>query len=112
MPFLIQGSTASIVPYRQVWQDTMYGVSHDSAPIVGAFKNCQLDFDICTYAQYQQWSQYCNTGTSLVTLTIMNLDNGGSFTAFSGIFLTLQGRPEFVSGYVGPFSILVSRCLL
>src|SRR3989304_7167501 len=99
MPYLINGSTASIVPYRQTWEDLLYGVDHLGAPIVGAFKNCSLEFDSMTYASAQQWLQFCNTGTSLLTLTILNLD-GTSFTAFSGIFLSVDTRPAFESGYV------------
>ena len=108
MPFLINGSTASIVPYQQMWVDSLYGITHDSAPIVGAFKSCRLEFDNMSYGSAQQWLQFCNTGTSLLTLTILNLD-GTSFTACSGCFMALDSRPIFESGYVGPFSILVSR---
>lgn len=108
--YRVQGSTASIVPYRQIWQDSVYGIDATGAPIVGAFKTARLDYDAMTYASAQQWLQFCNTGTSLVTATILNLD-GTSFVALSGIFFNLGTRPTFESGYVGPFSIEVTRAL-
>jgi len=110
MPYLINGSTASIVPYKQTWQDNLYGTGHDSAPIVGAFKNCLLEFDAMTVGSMAQWTQFCNTGTSIISINILNMD-GSSFSAFSGIYLTLQSRPSFEAAHSGGFSILVSRLL-
>jgi len=108
--YRLNGTTASIVPYKQTWEDLTYGTDHLGAPIVSAFKNCTLEFDSMNYASAQQWLQFCNTGTSLATLTILNLD-GTSFTAFSGVFLSMQSRPTFESGYVGPFSIKVVKLI-
>ena len=109
--YRVQGSTASIVPYKQTWIDNIVGVSHDGAPIVGAFKSCRLEFDAMTVGSMSQWLQFCNTGVSLVTLTILNQD-ATSFTAFSGCFMTVDSRPTFESAHSGPFSILVSRLLV
>ena len=109
--YRVQGSTASIVPYKQTWIDSVYGIDHSGGPIVGAFKSCRLEFDAMTVGSMAQWLQFCNTGTSLVTLTILNQD-ASSFVALSGIFLSTDSRPTFEAAHSGPFTILVSRALL
>ena len=109
MPYLINGATASIVPFKQTVIDSIMGYDHNQAPIQAGFKSARLEFDISTYAQSVQWLDLCNTGTSLVTLTILSAA-GSNFVALSGVFLTAD-RPVFESGYVGPFSITVNRCV-
>lgn len=109
MPFRIQGSSASLAPFRQTWRDIVMGTDLRGAPFLSAFKDCQLDFDACTYASYQQWSQFANTGQSMVTATVLNLD-GTSFTAFSGVYMRIDNRPTFESGNVGVWTAIITRC--
>lgn len=109
MAFLLNGSAPSLVPYRQKWVDTIAGIDHAGAPVLAGFRTAQLDFDNTTYANYQQWAQYANTGASIQTITLLNVDSA-SYTAFSGIFLRMTDRPDMEAGYVGQFTIYVDRC--
>jgi hypothetical protein len=106
MPFAFNGSTASLAPYQQQWQDIVIGIDHENRPVLAATKNVGLQFDACTYASYQQWSQL--HGTSLTSVQLLNLD-GGSFTTFNNANITFQisDRPTFEAGYVGRWSAFI-----
>lgn len=108
MPYLINGSTASVVPYKQTWSDVVMATDHNGAAILSGFKVARLEFDSGTQANANQWLQFCNTGTSLTSLEMLNLD-GTSFVSLSGVFLGAD-RPIFEAGYVGPFTVIVNRC--
>jgi len=108
MPYLINGSAASLSPQRQIWQDIILGRDHNGLVIYGSNKNIQLDFDNCTYTLYNQWAQLVN-GTSLVTITVLAQDEA-SYVAFSGINLEFNGnKPNQEAGIVGPWSLLVTN---
>ena len=108
MPFLLNGSAASIVPAVQKWVDLIMGVDHLGAPIYSSFKEVELEFDGCALASYKQWADLTATGTSLNTITI--LDQASlNYVAYSGIFLNYRQRPSIESGLVGPWTLVVTN---
>ena len=107
MPFVINGSAASLAPYSQEWGDIVMGHDHLGAPILSAYKTVTMTFDSCPSALYQQWSQFVSTGTSVVSVNILNQDQT-SFIAVSGAFLEWDRRPRLEQGLVmGPWSIRI-----
>lgn len=108
MPYLINGSAASIAPSEQRWVDIIVGIDHENAPIYSSYKTVELDFDACSLALYKQWADLVATGTSLVTITI--LDQASlNYRAFSGIYLDYKQRPVIEAGLVSPWSLVVSN---
>ena len=106
MTYLIQGSAASIAPFRQQWNDIILGRDHNNAPLYSAYKEVVLQFDQCTVAQYQQWAGVV-TSASVTTITMLNVDNA-SFTAYSSAFLEFDKRPELQAGVTGSWSLKVT----
>ena len=105
--FTINGSAASLAPYSQEWEDLVLGTAHDQSQILSGYKHCVLTFDSCPSALYQQWSQFVSTGTSVVSVTILNLDQT-SFVSFSGVSLSWERRPRLEQGLLmGPWSIRI-----
>lgn len=109
MPFLLNGSSASLAPVSQQYEDLTLGRDHNGAPILSAYKNILLEFPECSVALMQQWAQFASTGTSLNTLTVLTQDSSASFSAFSGIYLEWAKRPELVSGVTGAWSLRVTN---
>ena len=112
MPFEINGQTASLAPYEQTWRDIIIGIDHTNRPVFAAVKDVQLQFDACTYASYNQWSQF--NGTSLTSIQLLNLDSGGSFVTYSNTNITFQiaDRPTFQAGYVGRWSAIIHGIII
>ena len=106
MPFAFNGSTASLAPYQQTWQDIVLGRDHTGRPVYAATKNVQLQFDACTQASYNQWQQL--HGASLTSVQLLNLD-GTSFVTYqpTGLFMEIADRPTFEAGHVGRWSVLI-----
>lgn len=107
MGFLLNGSTASLAPYSQVWEDVIQGRDHLNRPIYAATKNAVLEFDFTTYANYNQWAQF--HGASLTSITLLNIDTAASYTTYSNanIFLELSQRPKQEAQHIGPFTIRI-----
>jgi len=107
MPFCVNGSAASLAPYSQEWEDLVMGRDHNGAPILSAYKNILLTFDSADAPRVNQWTQFCNTGTSVVSVNVLNLDQT-SYIAFSGVFLEFDRRPRLEAAlYMGPWSIRI-----
>ena len=106
MPFLINGSTASIVPSKQFWQlPVVLGQNLDQETIYSSRRSVLLEFDSCPATLYKQWEDVVNGG-SLFTLTILQPDTI-AYTGYSNVYVKWQTVPQFQSGYVvGPWSIL------
>src|SRR3990167_10577062 len=106
MPYAFNGSTASLAPYQQTWQDIVIGIDHTNRPVLAATKSVVLQFDACNYASYNQWSQL--HGASLTSIQLLNLD-AGSMTTYdnSNITFQIQSRPNFEAGYVGRWSAII-----
>jgi hypothetical protein len=110
MPFLINGSAASLVPSDQLWINVPLGRNLLQETIYSAYKEVRLEFDSCEAVHYQQWENVV-TGGSLYTLTILAPDQI-TYTAYSGVILDFEKRPQFKSGMAtGPWSIKVRNIL-
>ena len=108
MPFLLNGSAASLAPFKQSWQDITFGQDHQGLNLFSSIKNCSLEFDNCSPALANQWTAFCNTGTSITSIQLLNLD-ATSFVTYSNSGIGLQlTRPPFESAYVGSWSVLVT----
>ncbi len=106
MPYLINGSSASLVPMRQIWKDSILGYSLDGQTYYDSNKEVTLEFDSCSLSHYQQWANV-TSGGSLNTMTILAPDSL-AYVAYSGIFLDFIQRPAIESGLaMGMWSILV-----
>lgn len=106
MPFLINGSTASLAPYAQQWMDVPLGVNLAGKTIYSPRKNVKLTFDDCALTDFKQWEDVVNGG-SVSTLTILAPDSA-AFAAYSGVYLDFDERPTVESAVAtGPWTILV-----
>ena len=112
MPYTINGSAASFAPYSQEIEDLVVGHDGNGAPILSAYKNVVLTFDSAnSSATYNQWSQFISTGTSVVSIGVLNADQNG-FVYPSGVFLEWDRRPRLEAGaIIGPWSIRVTGVL-
>ena len=110
MPYLINGSAASLAPYSQAWRDIPIGRTLRGETKYSVRKECDLDFDSCALAHYKQWEDVVNGG-SLLTLTILNPDST-TFAAYSGVYLDFAKRPTQESALAfGPWTITVRDIL-
>ena len=109
MPYLINGSAASLAPFRQSFVELPLGRDHNGIQLLSTYKQANLDFEPCSPALANQWLGLTNTGTSLISITILNMD-ATSYTAYSGVSLEAT-RPSFEAANVNGWSILVSGIL-
>lgn len=108
MPFLLNGSTASLAPYSTQWVRIPVGQDHVGNPLYSGFANCVMLFDNAAPALYNQWQAFCNTGTSIQSITLLNQD-ASSYTTYSNSGITLQmGLPNFESAYITSWTITVN----
>ena len=106
--FTVNGSAASLAPYSQEWEDLVMGTAHDQTRILSGYKHCLLTFDSANATLVNQWGQFCDTGTSVVSVTILNQDQT-SYVSFSGVALSWERRPRLEQGlFMGPWSIRIS----
>lgn len=105
MPFLINGSTASLAPYSMRWAKIPMGQDHNGNTIYSGFMNCEMQFDNSAPAMYNQWQALCNTGTSIQSITLLNQD-ASSYTTYSNSGISLQmTTPNFESAYITGWTI-------
>jgi hypothetical protein len=107
MPYLLNGSTASISPQGQKWQDVLTGYDHVGRPIFAASKSVELTFDQMSVSLYQQWSAL--NGTSMVSVTLLAIDSPASFVTYNntGIHFQIKDRPTLQAGVVSGWTALV-----
>ena|SRR3990167_10499390 len=107
MPFLINGSAASITPLKQTWIDFALGQDTRGRTILYDKKDVLLSFDSCSPTLYKQWEDAVESasGGSINTLTMLERDSV-TFRAFSGVYIEFEKRPSFESLVAtGPWSI-------
>ena len=110
MPYLINGSTASLAPSKQLWIDDPIGTNLLGEIIYSSHKDVRLEFDSCEAVHYKQWEDAV-TGGSLYTVTILTPDQI-TYTAYSGVIASFEKRPTFQSGMAfGPWTIKLSDIL-
>lgn len=110
MPYLINGSAASLAPYAQIWRDLPRGRDLRGQVKYSDRKECELDFDSCALHHYKQWEDVVNGG-SVHTLTILTPDST-AFAAYSGVILELARRPKQEQGLaIGPWTVRVRDLL-
>lgn len=108
MPFAINGTNLNLAPYKQTWVDLSLGRDHNGIQLYSNTRNCLLEFDNAGGASYNQVAALANTGASITSIQLLNLD-ATSFNTYSnaGIGLELT-RPSFESAYVNNWSVLVT----
>ena len=106
--FTINGSAASFAPYRQSWESYIMGRDHNGAPILSGFRSAILEFESCTSVLANQWMQFADTGTSVVSVNILN-DMNTCLMSYSAVFVETVQRPRLEAGLViGPWSLRIS----
>ena len=109
MPFRYSGSTASLSPYLQEWQNVIIGTNARGGTRYSPNMDVILRFDDCaaaSYAQIDGWiTATSTTGGSVVTATILARDSI-TFVAFSNVYLEWEQRPTWQTGLaVGGFAV-------
>ena len=108
MPFQLNGTTPTLAPYKQTWIDLMLGRDHTGLQIYSSIKNCLIEFDAADPTRMNQWQTLTNTGTSITSIALLNLD-ATSYVTYSNVGIGLEmTRPSFEAANVNTWSILVT----
>lgn len=103
MPYLINGSSASVGPVGVVWHPITQGVDWNNQPFYSGFR-IEMQFGIMSIDDGAQWLNAVSAGS--VNLTIINRW-ATDFTSLSGVYCSIPAPPAVQDIHLEPFTIMV-----
>ena len=104
--FTVNGTTASLAPYRQVERDISIGIDHNGAPIYSSYKEIDLFFESASVTFAQQWMAMANGGSHTVDVLARNQI---AYKTLSPIYIRINEYPPTESGLTGPFNLTIVK---
>lgn len=104
--YAINGASAMISPYEQLYEQTQIGTNHNGAPIYARKKHVVLRFDQCPLEHANQWISLA--GTASHTLDIVS-ETSISYVTLSPVYVSVEEWPATFEAHAGQFAIRITN---
>lgn len=104
--YAINGTAASLAPFKQTWRKVEIGVDHNGAPIFSGFKEIDLEFDAASITYHRQWTDLENGASH--TLDVLNEQQLG-YVTLSPVYIRITERPATQSAVSMPMKLTILK---